>query len=100
MSGKSGVLGNGQQRYPIDSLHRPGHSEFSVNSVDLRTIYLAALTQLVTLSGVIPGLLFNACAPKAAAEIPTAAERREKIDAHPPVHTQHTHRALRQNAIS
>lgn len=52
-----------------------GHSTFSVNSGDPRTIYLAAVTQLVMFSGVIPGLPFNACAPKAAAEIPTAAER-------------------------
>ena len=90
MSGKSGVLGNGQQRNPVETLHRPGYSGISVNS-GVRTIYLAALTQLVILSGVIPGLFFNACAPKAAAEIPMAAERREKIDAYPLVHTQHTH---------
>jgi hypothetical protein len=38
-----------------------------------RTMKLAAVTQLATLSGVIPGLLFNPCAPKAAAVNPAAA---------------------------
>ena len=77
-----------------------GHNQLSANSSDLRTMYLAAATQLATLSGVIPGLLFKVCAPKAAAEIPMAAERKEKVDSHPFVCTQHAHRALRQNAIS
>lgn len=54
---------------------RKGHSQFPVYSDDLRTMYLAAVTQVVILSGVIPGLLFKACAPKAAAEIPMAAEK-------------------------
>ena len=54
---------------------RRGHSQLSVKSSDLRTMYSAAVTQLATLSGVIPGLLFKPCAPKAAAENPMAAEK-------------------------
>lgn len=76
VGGKPIVLGNGQQRNSIEALHRPeGHSQLSVKSGDLRTMYSAAVTQLATLSAVIPGLLFKPCAPKAAAENPMAAER-------------------------
>jgi len=58
---------------------RKGHGQLSVNLSDLRTMYLAAVIQEATLSGDIPGLLFKACAPKAAVVIPMAAERGEKI---------------------
>ena len=68
-----------------------GHNQLSVNSGDLRTMYLAAVTQAATLSGVIPGLLFRACAPKAAVVIPMAAERGEKIISYPFACTQHAY---------
>lgn len=70
---------------------RKGHSQRSVNLGDLRTMYLAAVIQEATLSGVIPGLPFKACAPKAAVVIPIAAERGEKIISHPFACTKHAH---------